>query len=112
MRDKSCPQRANRSAGNVHEYTRMMLRGHTLEEVGQHFGVTYGAIRKALRRNGLPTNSRELLAAIPEGCTPTDAAVLRAANHALAQENHDLRSRLAQIEKALAGLTPPQPPKE
>lgn len=110
MQEKACPQRGNRSTGNVHEYTRMMLRGHTIEEVGQQFGVTGHAVRKALQRNGMPTNSRRLLSAIPERSTPTDAAVLRAANHALAQENHDLRSRLAQIEKALAGLTSAHPP--
>lgn len=33
-----------------------------------------------------------------EGCTPADARKLREANHALAQENHELRERLAQPE--------------
>jgi hypothetical protein len=32
--------------------------------------------------------------AIPEGCTPADAMVLREANHQLAEENHQLRRTL------------------
>jgi len=100
-----CPQRGNRSTGTVGNYTRMLLAGHTLESIGQSYGVTHGAVRKALKAAGLPTNSRRMLAAIPEGCTPTDAAVLRVANQRLAQENHELRARLATIERALR--TPP-----
>ncbi len=104
--DTKCPQRGNRSGGNVIEYMRMMLAGNTLEQIGAEYGVTHGAVRKALQAAGLPTNSRKLLAAVPEGCTPTDAAVLRAANHALAQENHELKARLRAIRTAVDGLPP------
>jgi hypothetical protein len=104
--DTKCPQRGNRSVGNVIEYMRMMLAGNTLEQIGAEYGVTHGAVRKALQAAGLPTNSRKLLAAVPEGCTPTDAAVLRAANHALAQENHELKARLRAIRAAVDGLPP------
>lgn len=38
---------------------------------------------------------RRLVEAIPEGCTPADARVLREANHALAAENDELRARVA-----------------
>ena len=99
-----CPQRANRSKGSVAQYTQMLLRGMTLGEIGEHFGVTQGAIRKALKSAGMPTNSRKLLASIPEGCTPTDADVLRAANFALAQENHELKSKLRKVAAALADM--------
>ena len=101
---ESCPQRANRSAGNVADYTRLLLRGLTLEDVASQYKITAGAVRKALKAKGLPTNSRQLLAAIPEGCTPTDADVLRSANHQLAQENHELKQRLQAIKAAIAGL--------
>lgn len=37
------------------------------------------------------------LDAIPEGCTPADARVLREANHALAAENDELRARVAAL---------------
>jgi hypothetical protein len=98
------PQRGNRSTGDVEQYTRMLLTGKTLDEVGDFFGVSHGAVRKALKRRGLPTNSRALLAAIPTGCTPTDAEVLRRANHALAEENAKLKERLTRIQSALKGL--------
>jgi hypothetical protein len=98
------PQRGNRSTGDVEQYTRMLLTGKTLDEVGDFFGVSHGAVRKALKRRGLPTNSRALLAAIPTGCTPTDAEVLRRANHALAEENTKLKERLTRIQSALKGL--------
>ena len=99
-----CPSRANRSKGSVTQYTQMLLRGKTLDEIGAHFGVTNGAVRKALKAAGMPTNSRLLLSAIPEGCTPTDAEVLRAANFALAQENHELKAKLRKVAGALADL--------
>lgn len=99
-----CPSRANRSKGTVAQYTQMLLRGMTLDEIGDHFGVTHGAVRKALKAAGMPTQSRALLAAIPEGCTPTDAEVLRAANFALAQENHELKAKLRKVSSALADL--------
>lgn len=101
-----CPQRGNRSTGDVTDYAQMVLRGHTLDQIGDHFGVTHGAVRKALQRAGLPTNSRALLASMPEGCTPTDAAVLRAANHALAEENAQLKNRLAKIKAAVNFVDP------
>lgn len=97
--------KGNRSSGTVHEYTQMMLKGMTLGQIGAHFNVTDGAIRKALKRNGMPTNPHKLLSAMPVGCTPTDAAVLRRANHALATENAGLKARLQKIESALKGLT-------
>ena len=99
------PQRGNRTTGNVVEYTRMLLKGMTLDQIGDHFGVTHGAVRKALKRQGLPTNSRALLAAVPEGCTPSDTDVLRHANHALTQENAELKERLTRIRNALKELT-------
>ena len=102
--EQTVPQRGNRSTGDVTDYTIMLLKGHTLDEVGDHFGVSHGAVRKALKRRGLPTNARSLLAAIPTGCTPTDADVLRSANHALAQENAELKERLTRIKTALKGL--------
>jgi hypothetical protein len=102
----ACPQRGNRSTGDVNDYAGMVLRGHTLEQIGDHFGVTHGAVRKALKRAGLPTNSRALLAAMPEGCTPTDAAVLRAANQALAAEVAQLKSRLSKIKAAVNFVDP------
>lgn len=43
---------------------------------------------------------------VPEGCTPTDAAVLRAANHSLAQEVHELKARLLSIHTAGDCLLP------
>lgn len=108
MMRATCPQRENRSAGSPVEYMQLMLSGQTLAQIGKQFGVTHGAVRKALKASGLPTNSRKLLAAMPEGCTPTDAAVLRAANHALAQENHELKARLRAIRAAVDGLSPVQ----
>ena len=98
------PQRGNRTTGSANEYTRMLLKGMTLSQIGDHFGVTHGAVRKALKIRGLPTNSRALLAAIPTGCTPSDAHVLREANHALAQENTELKKRLVRFKKALEVL--------
>jgi len=100
----TAPQRGNRSTGDVEQYTRMLLTGKTLDEVGDFFGVSHGAVRKALKRRGLPTNSRALLAAIPTGSTPTDAEVLRRVNHALAEENAKLKERLTRIQTALKGL--------
>lgn len=101
MSRQKVPQRANRSTGSTDEYTRMLLRGMTLHEIGDHFGVTHGAVRKALQAAGLPTNSRRLLAAIPEGCTPSDAEVLRVANQRLAQENHELKAKLRAVKAAV-----------
>jgi len=98
------PQRANRSTGTVTEYSKMILRGHTLEQIGDVFGVTHGAVRKALKAAGLPTNSRRLLASIPVGCTPTDAEILRRANHNLAAENSALRAKLQAIKTALKNI--------
>lgn len=46
--DTKCPQRGNRSAGNVIEYMRLMLAGNSLEQIGAQYGVTHGAVRKAL----------------------------------------------------------------
>jgi len=101
---KRCPQRGNRSAGNAQQYCAAMMRGYTLAEVGAMYGVTHGAVRKALMKAGMPTNSRKVLRAVPEGCTPTDADVLRAANHALAQENHELKTLLRKIRAAVDGI--------
>lgn len=97
-----CPQRANRSHGTVTQYTQMLLRGMTLAEIGNHFGVTPGAVRNALNVAGQPTQSRALLSALPEGCTSTNAEVLRAANIALAQENYELNAKLRKVAAALA----------
>ena len=101
MTEGKCPQRANRSRGTALEYTQMLLTGMTLSEIGTHFGVSCGSVRKALKAKGLPTQSRALLASIPEGCTPTDANVLRVANFALAKENAELKSKLRNIALAL-----------
>jgi hypothetical protein len=60
---------------------------------------------------GAPANS--LLADVPEGCTPTDARVLREANHALAIEVHELREALstplAAVAKADMVMVPREP---
>jgi hypothetical protein len=46
-----------------------------------------------------PTNvgSNDQLGPVPEGCTPADAAMLRRANHALADETHMLQEALAYL---------------
>lgn len=103
-RNGAVPARANRSNGTAAEYVQLMLRGHRLEDIGGAFGVSGSAVRKALKAASLPTNSRKLLACIPEGCTPTDADVLRAANHALAQENTELKAKLEAIKRSVALL--------
>ena len=104
MTTPTCPQRGNRSAGTAREYLQMLLRGHTLQQIGDHYDITHGAVRKALKAKGMPTNSRLLLSAIPTGCTPTDAEVLRQANHALADENAALKARLQKMSDALKGM--------
>lgn len=100
MTDNKVPQRGNRSSGNVLEYTQMLLKGMTLQEVADNFNVSGSAIRKALKYAGLPTQSRSLLACLPEGCTPTDAAILRSANHKLAAENEDLKRKIRGLKSA------------
>jgi hypothetical protein len=57
------------------------------------------ALRSTTGRDSFKKMARELLAPaapaiVPEGCTPADAAMLRAANHQLAAENDYLRRRL------------------
>ena len=46
-----------------------------------------------------PTNvdSNDQLGLVPEGCTPADAAMLRRANHALADDVHLLQTALADL---------------
>ena len=45
-------------------------------------------------RAAAPSPDREQVGEAPEGCTPADAEMLRAANHSLAAENDRLRRRL------------------
>ena len=92
---------SNRSTGNVNDYVKLILAGNTLEKIGKQYGISGCAVGKALKSAGLPTNSRRLLQVIPEGCTPTDAEVLRAANHKLIEENHKLRSKFKALKKML-----------
>ena len=101
---KKVSRRGNRGSGDVNQYTRSLLTGMTLSQVGSHYGISADAVRKALKSRGLPTNSRALLATIPEGCTPTDAEVLRRANFALAKECTELKARLNRIKTALKGI--------
>lgn len=98
------PQRANRSKGTVMQYADRLARGQTHEQIGAEFGVTPGAVRKALMKAGLPTTVRSMLNSIPEGCTPVDAQMLRVANHALAAENHRLRLKLRGIQKSFSAF--------
>lgn len=93
-----CPQRANRSSGSPDSYLAMLKDGKTQREIAEQYGVTHRAIGKALQKLGMPTNSREVLASTPEGCTATDARILREANHRLAIENYELRLRLSKLE--------------
>ena len=43
---------------------------------------------------------------VPEGCTPTDARVLRRANHDLIEENHELLQSLKQAVMIIDGAYP------
>lgn len=64
--------------------------GMTAEEAAAHAA-------DALR--GATTAQEDPAADVPDGCTPADVAVLRRANHAIAQECHDLSLdlRLARV---------------
>ena len=42
---------------------------------------------------------------LPEGCTPADAAVLRRANHALAQDLHITQEALADLHRQVSEFT-------
>jgi hypothetical protein len=53
-------------------------------EMRFHSGALYDAYRAA-------ASTASATVPIPEGCTPTDAMVLREANHQFAEENHNLR---------------------
>jgi len=98
------PQRANRSSGTATEYGQLILRGYTQQQIADQFGVTAGAVRKALIRHGMPTNPHKIMKLMPTGCTPTDAEVLRRANHALAEENSRLREALNRVSGALKSV--------
>lgn len=62
------------------------------------------ALAQVLRieRAAIPTAGAQRI--IHEGCTPTDARVLREANHALAQESFDLQEALADIYSQVAAF--------
>lgn len=53
--------RGNRSTGTVGDYLLMITQGYTVEEVGSQFGITGGAVRKALQRQRLPTCALDYL---------------------------------------------------
>lgn len=55
------PQRGNRSTGKVGDYLHCISRGYTVDEVGAKFGVSGGAVRKALARQNLPTCALDYL---------------------------------------------------
>ena len=101
---KTTPSRGNRSTGDVYKYTSLLIKGYTHQQIGDRFGVSGNAVCKALKAAGFPKTSRQVLALFPEGCTPTDAAVLRAANHSLAIENEHLKAKLRAIQSAISGL--------
>lgn len=53
-----------------------------------------GYVKVLRETRAAPSPDREQVAEAPEGCTPADAEMLRAANHSLAAENDYLRRRL------------------
>jgi hypothetical protein len=57
---KKGPQ-GNRSTGTVGDYLFLLARGFSQEEIGCHFGVSGGAVRKALLVAGLPSTARDYL---------------------------------------------------
>lgn len=98
--------KSNRSTGTPADYLSLLLRGKKPEEIGDAFGITGSAVRKALAAAGLPTSAAKALGMLPEGCTPTDANVLRAANLRLSTEVFQLRGRLRAARKALGEEEP------
>lgn len=98
------PQRGNRSSGSVQEYGRLLLRGYTQQQIADQFGVTPAAVRTALKRHGMPSNPHKIMKLMPPGCTPTDAEVLRRANHALVEENGRLREALNRVRGAIQSV--------
>jgi hypothetical protein len=51
----------NRSTGTLGDYMLSISRGQTLDEIGKRYGVTPGAVRKALKAHGLPTCAIDFL---------------------------------------------------
>ena len=53
--------------------------------------------RAIMHHQSVTSTPPQAAQAVPEGCTPADARTLRSANHALAQESHELQDALADL---------------